>query len=120
MRILPVLTAAACIAAVATPALTRPWGAYHCGSLQIAYIPSKYFSPRPGVRCGEPCDWAPHFYNMKTDPEQKHPLPIKLFGWNDGPVYKGAQCSQFTEEEYEALDRPKPPSAPATADTGSR
>jgi hypothetical protein len=115
---------ATCIVAVATPAITRPWAAFHCGTLVIAYIPSKYFTPntdRGG--CSGLCDSKYHFFNLKTDIEEKHPLPNRFFHFPHsesvaGLSYKGRECIQFEEEEYDTLKFPTPPpSAAPTAGT---
>jgi hypothetical protein len=99
MRFVLILLAA-CISALASPASARPWAAFHCGKTQIALIPEKYFNSE-NAACKQPCDGKEHYYDMKKDPKDEHPLPDRLFRMtNDGLFYKGKHCREFTGDEY--------------------
>jgi hypothetical protein len=87
----------------ASAAHARPWAAYHCGKDKIAWLPMKYFLP-PG--CGEAvCDGKDHYFDMKKDPDNKRPLPSRWFRdfrrTNGDLFYKGWECREFTDGEYE-------------------
>jgi hypothetical protein len=120
------LCTAACLAVLATPAITRPWAAQHCGHLQIAVIPDNYFNPARA--CSKPCDNMTHFFDMIADPQDKHRLSNKFFRYIDDSnrlFYKGKKCVPFSEQEYDALGvplpRPRPITLPAaTAGTPAR
>lgn len=93
------LLLAACITAIATAASARPWQAYHCGKVDLAYLPPKYFDPKRDD-CG-PCDGKGHFFDMKNDPDEKNPLADRHFRWTKSDLlYKGKKCEPFTEDEY--------------------
>ena len=98
---------AICIAALATPAIARPWHAFYCGKLQIAMVPKKYFDPDfRGADCQSLCDGEDHYFDMKKDPNEKHPLSNRLFRINDDGdlFYKGKKCRLFTEKDYDTLN----------------
>ena len=97
-------SSAICIAALTTPVSARPWATYYCGKDQIALLPSKYFDPRNKM-C-DPCDGKDHYFDMKKDPEQKHPLSNRLFRMGDDGTlfYKGKKCRDFTDKDYDALE----------------
>jgi hypothetical protein len=70
-------------------------------------VPQKYFDPDfQGPNCQSPCDGKTHFFDMNKDPDEKHPLPGRLFRLNaDGVLfYKGKKCRLFTEKDYDALN----------------
>ena len=100
------LLLAICIAVLATPVSARTWAAFYCGKDQIALIPSKYFDPSRGALCDPPCDRKTHYFDMKKDPDQKHPLSNRLFRMSDDGdlFYRGKKCREFTEKDYDALD----------------
>jgi hypothetical protein len=79
----------------------RPWSAYYCGKHEIADIPAKYFLP-DRENCAAPCDGKGHYFDMKKDPDQRHPLPDRLFrvGADGALFYKGKRCRDFPEEYY--------------------
>ena len=66
-------------------------------------IPAKYFDPR-SKPCA-PCDGKTHYFDMKKDPDNKRPLPNRLFRTNDDGdlFYKGKKCRDFTEKDYDAI-----------------
>jgi hypothetical protein len=71
------LTGVAALSVLTGPAAARPWAAFYCGKLQIAMLPPKYFNPAQ-QECG-PCDNKQHYFDMTKDPDNKHPLPNRLF-----------------------------------------
>jgi hypothetical protein len=98
------LAGVAALAVLTGPAAARPWVAFYCGKLQIAMLPAKYFNPNQ-QECG-PCDNKHHYFDMTKDPNNKHPLPDRLFRDNDrGLFYKGKLCREFEDKDYEKLDK---------------
>jgi hypothetical protein len=101
MRTLLVVTALSMLSASAAEG--RPWAAYHCGKLQIAMLPMKYFLPLTGCIHGA-CDGKTHYFDMEKDPDDKRPLSGRSFRYNDDGelLYKGRKCREFDDNEYEA------------------
>ena len=91
-----------CIAASATPASARPWAAFYCGKVQVALIPGKYFDPTSG-NCKSMCDGQTHYFDLKNDPEQKHPLSNVRTTCNGDMFYNGKKCREFKEKDYDLL-----------------
>jgi hypothetical protein len=50
-----------------------------------------------------------HYFDMKKDPDNKRPLPNRLFRSNDDGdlFYNGQKCREFAAEDYDAPGRPK-------------
>ena len=91
------LIIALCVAVFATTAAAKPWASYHCpGNVDIAQIPEKYFMPR---NCETICDGKEHFFDMKKDPHEKHPLPSRLFhiDASGNLLYKGKKCEYYDD-----------------------
>jgi hypothetical protein len=93
------LLLATCIAVLATPASARPWAAYYCGKIQVALIPGKYFDPTTG-NCKSMCDGQTHYFDLKNDPEQEHPLTNVRVTHTGVMFYKSKKCREFTDKDY--------------------
>ena len=80
----------------------RPWDALHCGRTDLAHLPAKYFL---GETCSAPCDGEEHFFDLKTDPNLKRPLPKSAirYGEDDEIYYRGIKCRGFTAKDYEQI-----------------